>query len=115
MAQQLSTTVATISQFHSFEVALQLQKRHALKTIYSGLARQFLRRYPVDPATLRTFPWFQTPLEAAQRLKFLSPAQSMKLEWIAKTALDRHISRTLPDCHVFRALSGVGLAAGRAA
>ena len=115
MAQQLSTTVATISRFHSFEVALQLQKRKALKTIYSGLARRFLRRYPVDPAALRTFPWFQTPLEAAQRLKFLSPAQSMKLEWIAKTALDRHISRTLPDCHVFMALSGIGLAAGRAA
>ncbi|MBK20651.1 MAG: glycosyl transferase [Rhodospirillaceae bacterium] len=115
MAEQLSTTVATISRFHSFEVALQLQSRQALHSIYSGLARRFLRRYPVDPAALRTFPWYQTPLEAAPRLKLLTPAQSMRLEWLAKTALDRHIARTLPDCHVFMALSGIGLAAGKAA
>lgn len=115
MAEQLTTTIATISRFHSFEVALQLQKRQALKRIYSGLARRFLKRYPVDAGALQTFPWYQTPLEAAQRLKLLSPARSMKLEWLAKTALDRHIARTLPDCHVFMALSGIGLAAGKAA
>ncbi len=56
MAEQLATTVATISRFHSFEVALQLQKRGALKRIYSGLARRFLRRYPVEATALHTFP-----------------------------------------------------------
>jgi len=115
LSEQVKICMATISRFHSFEAALQLQKRDALAAIYSGLARYFLRRYPVHPDALRTFPWIQTPFEVLQRLRMLSTSQGMKMAWLAKKAIDHHISRTMPHSHIYMALSGIGLKSGKAA
>jgi hypothetical protein len=52
----LMATVASISRFHSFELARQLENRQALAAIYTGLARRFVRRYAVRDDRLRSFP-----------------------------------------------------------
>lgn len=115
MAAQLKVTLATISRFHSFEVAGELARRGALAAIFTGLARHFVRHYPLPRDSVRTFPWFQTPLEAAQRLRLLPRRWEQAAAWHAKEALDRHVAGALPDCHVYCALSGVGRESGRAA
>lgn len=115
MARPLQVTLTTISRFHSFEAATQLARRSALAAIYTGLARPFLRQYALAPDLIRSYPWFQTPLEALHRLRMLPPRLAEGAGWHAKQALDRHVARTLPDCHVFCALSSVGLRAGQAA
>lgn len=115
MTEHLRATVATISRFHSFELAIQLEKRNALAAIYTGLARRFVRRYGVAPELLRTFPWIQTPLEIGQRLCPLPASVTRRLALMAHRALDRHVARTLPPCHVYVALAGIGLVSGKAA
>jgi len=115
VSSQLQIASATISRFHSFEVASVFERLGALRAIYSGLARPFLRFYSIAPDHIRTFPWIQTPLEAAQRLRLVPAWLEREAAWRAKQALDRHIARTLPDCHVYMAQSGIGLASGRAA
>ncbi len=115
MAAPLKATIASISRFHSFELARQLENRQALAAIYTGLARRFVRRYGVEESLPRTYPWIQTPLEIAQRVDALPPSLTRRIGRFAHCALDRHIARTLPDCHVYMALAGIGLASGRAA
>ena len=115
MADQLKATVASISRFHSFELARQLQARNALAAIYTGLAKRFVRRYGIEEDLLHSFPWVQVPLEIAQRFDLLSPGMTRRIGHLAHRALDRHVARKLPACHVYMALAGIGLESGRAA
>ena len=115
MPDNLKVTLATISRFNSFELATQLERYQVLSAIYTGFARHFVRSYPIAPEHIRTCPWLQTPLEAAQRLNLMPRRWEEIVGWHAKQALDHHIARTLPSCHVYCALSGVGLASGAVA
>lgn len=115
MSKRLQVTLTTMSRFHYFEAAMQLERRRALAAIYTGFARPFVRGYDLPPSAIRTYPWFQTPLEALHRYGLLSPRLEERAGWHAKQALDRHAARTLPECHVYCALSSVGLQAGLAA
>lgn len=115
MSERLQVTLTTMSRFHYFEAALQLQRRQALAAIYTGFARPFVRRYGLPPDLIRTYPWFQTPLEALHRYGVLSPRWEERAGWHAKQALDRHVASTLPESHVYCALSSVGLKAGQVA
>lgn len=115
MPEPLKVTVATIARFHSFATARQLERCDALAAIYTGFARRFVCDEGIDDACVRTFPWLQTPIEAGQKLGLISPPLARYLAPHAHRALDRHIARTLPDCHAYLALAGVGLESGRAA
>ncbi|MBT5048817.1 MAG: glycosyltransferase family 4 protein [Rhodospirillaceae bacterium] len=112
MSERLQVTLTTMSRFHYFEAALQLERRRALAAIYTGFARPFVRQYALPPRSIRTYPWFQTPLEALHRYGLVPPRWAERAGWHAKQALDRHVARTLPECHVYSALSSVGLQAG---
>lgn len=112
MPDNLQVSLTTISRFHSFEMAAQLERYRVLTAIYTGLARHFVRSYPIAPDHIRTFPWLQTPLEAVQRLGMMPNRWAEVAGWHAKQALDRHVARTLQPCHVYCALSGVGLVSG---
>ena len=115
MPNPLQVTLATISRFATIELAAQLERYHALEAVYTGLARHFVRTTRVAPHRIRTFPWIQTPLEAAQRLNLVSHRVAIEIGWYAKQALDCHIAKTLHPCHVYCALSGIGLASGKVA
>ena len=115
MPDDLKVTLTTISRFHSFEMAVQLERYRSLVAIYTGLARHFVSSYPIASDRIRTFPWLQTPLEAVQRLGLIPRPLAEKIGWHAKQALDRHVARTLQPSHVYCALSGVGLLSGLAA
>jgi glycosyltransferase involved in cell wall biosynthesis len=115
MKDNLQVTLTTISRFHSFEMAAQLERYGSLAAIYTGLARKFVSSYPIAPEHIRTFPWLQTPLEVTQRLGLTPNRWAERAGWHAKQAIDRHVARTLPPCHVYCALSGVGLVSGAVA
>jgi glycosyltransferase involved in cell wall biosynthesis len=115
MVQRLAVTVGTIGRFHSFDLAAQLQRRGLLAAVYTGLPRRNFRGVAVDPARIRSFPWLQTPIALAQRYRLMPRFLYPTLSWWAHQSLDRHMARTLPDCHVLVALSSDGLVAGRAA
>lgn len=115
MANDLQVVLATISRFHSFDMAAQLERYRVLAAIYTGLARRFVRTAAVAPRHIRPFPWLQTPLEAYQRLGMISGRRAEVAGWHARQALDRHVARTLPPCHVYCALSGIGLISGAVA
>jgi glycosyltransferase involved in cell wall biosynthesis len=115
MPDNLQVTLTTISRFHIFEMAAQLERTRSLAAIYTGLARHFVRSYPIAPKRIRPFPWLQTPLEAAQRLELMPKRWAEKAGWHAKQALDRHVARTLQPSHVYCALSGAGLVSGAVA
>lgn len=112
MPDNLKVTLATISRFNIFELAVQLEQHQVLDAIYTGFARHFVRSYPIAPRRIRTFPWLQTPLEVAQRLHLIPRRWEESAGWYAKQALDRHIARTMPLSHIYCALSGIGLASG---
>lgn len=115
MSDNLKVSLATISRFNSFELAAQLERYRVLTVIYTGFARYFVRSGMLPSERIRTFPWFQTPLEGAQRLNIVPRRWAEGAGWYAKQALDWHIARTLPPSHVYCALSGVGLASGAVA
>ena len=107
--------IATISRFHSFELARQMAQQGALAGIYTGFARWVVRDTGVDPKMIRSFPWLQTTIEGLQKLNLLPRVLHRDLSWWAHETLDRHVARNLVPCHVFTALSGSGLHAGRVA
>jgi glycosyltransferase involved in cell wall biosynthesis len=115
MARPLAATLATIGRFHAFDLAAQLDRRGHLAAIYSGYPRRNFRDMAVNPSRIRSFPWLQTPIGLAQRFGVMPPALLRPLDWRSHQLLDRHIARTLPDCHLLWAMSSSGLAAGRAA
>lgn len=115
MPEDLRVTLATISRFNIFELAAQLEKHGVLDAIYTGFARHFVGSYPIASGRIRTFPWFQTPLEAAQRLHLIPRRWEESAGWCAKQALDRHIARTMTSTHIYCAMSGIGLESGAAA
>lgn len=115
MPDNLQVALTTISRFHSFDMAVQLEQRGSLAAIYTGLARQFVQSYPVAPERIRTFPWLQTPLEATQKLGLMPDRWAEEAGWHAKQALDRYVARTLSPTHVYCAMSGVGLISGAVA
>jgi glycosyltransferase involved in cell wall biosynthesis len=102
----------TPSRFHSFELAVRLQKLGRLARIYSGYPMFKLRDTGVDPRFIRTFPWFQTPFHALTRIPWVSQNWFRGWNWHGGEALNRYAARTLPDCGLVTALSGSGSRAG---
>ena len=115
MARPLAVTLGTVGRFHAFDLAAQLDRCGHLVAIYSGYPRRNFRDMAVDPKRIRAFPWLQTPIGLAQRYGLMPPSLLRPLSWWSHQTIDRHIARTLPDCHVLWVMSSGGLAAGREA
>jgi glycosyltransferase involved in cell wall biosynthesis len=117
--EPLRVAVATGGRFHSFDLARQLQRAGALACIHTGYPRFKLRDTGVRPESIDSFPWLTTLYMALIRWSHLPRWVERELAWAANGALDRRFARRIVEgtiaCDVVSALSGGGLAIGRAA
>jgi alpha-maltose-1-phosphate synthase len=95
--------------FHHFDLARQLAKRGALTRFYTGYPRWKLRGEGIPQDRVNTYPWDMTLYMGLLKLGWLRSIWQQPMERRVQDTLDRHVSRTLPDCDVVIALSGSGL------
>jgi glycosyltransferase involved in cell wall biosynthesis len=108
----MNVVLSTIGKFHTFDLARQLHKRGALKTIYSGYPSFKLKKESLPKQSVKTFPYLHAPyMRFAPRY---TPARFL-WEWQDRVWFDRFVAGQLPECDVFCGLSGSGLYSGRRA
>jgi len=108
----MKVVLSTIGKFHTFDLARQLHKRGALKTIYSGYPLFKLKKESLPKQSVKTFPYLHAPyMRFAPRY---TPARFL-WEWQDRVWFDRFVAGQLPECDVFCGLSGSGLHSGRRA
>jgi len=108
----MNVVLSTIGKFHMFDLARQLHKRGALKTIYSGYPLFKLKKESLPKQSVKTFPYLHAPyMRFAPRY---TPARFL-WEWQDRVWFDRFVAGQLPECDVFCGLSGSGLHSGRRA
>jgi glycosyltransferase involved in cell wall biosynthesis len=101
--------------FHHFELAHELAKRGMLKRIYSTFPWKRLQREGLDRQYLKNYPWIHTSQMGLSRLIRVPKALDLHVDRWVRSGLDKYVARTLPDCDVYVALSGSGVASGRKA
>jgi glycosyltransferase involved in cell wall biosynthesis len=108
----MRVVLSTISEFHVYHVARQLERLKLLSHLFTGQPRWKLRRkqLPLDKVT--TFPYFQTLFEALSRMNVTVHPFSTDLNWQCHRTFDQHVARQLPECDIFDALSYNGLKSG---
>ena len=108
----MKVVVSVIGKFHSFDLARELHRRNALEKIFSGYPRFKLRGEHLPEHKVDTFPYVQAAYMGLPRRDLLGHAVNRQWEWLAKTTLDAHVARHLPECDVFVGLSGSALRSG---
>src|ERR1019366_3278836 len=100
--------------FHHFELASQLHAQGKLERIYSTFPWARLRREPVPREMVQTFPLVHPAqmLLIRKRIELPQPL-SWLLDYARVETFDRWVSRRIPDCDAFVALSGSGLISGK--
>ena len=75
--------VITHGQFHSFDLAEQLQDAGRLGAIFTGYPRFKLKNTRVQQELIHTFPWFVTPYLALTRTQLASrwPIAELGMAW----------------------------------
>jgi glycosyltransferase involved in cell wall biosynthesis len=111
----MKVTIAVHGKFHLFELARELHSQGALERLFTGYPRQKLGGENLPMDRVDTFPWLMVPLMVAPRLRLSHRAGMRPLRRMAALTFDHHVRRNLTDCDVLLAISGRGLAAGRAA
>ncbi len=105
-------TVITHGRFHSFDMAEQIQDAGRLAAIFTGYPRFKLTNTRVNPALIRSFPWFVTPYMALLRFGWFPRRPLHEWSWQGGEALNRYAARHLPDCGLVTAISGSGRESG---
>jgi glycosyltransferase involved in cell wall biosynthesis len=106
-------TIVASGRFHCFDLAEQLQQAERLAAIYTGYPLFKLRNTGVDQRYIRSIPWLMTPFLALGRWNVVPRWALAELDWQAKALVERVARRSLPDCEVVIALSGIGLSVGK--
>lgn len=114
-SKTFKVTISTVSRFHSFDLARELETRGHLAAIFTGYPRFILRDTGVSPQLIRTFPWLQAPYMVLLRMPRVPSLLTREWAWWAVETLDRHVARQIPECAVVSALSSAGLHTGRSA
>lgn len=108
----MRVVLSTLGKFHTFDLARQMQRHNALEAIFTGYPSFKLRNERLPGQRIHTFPWLHAPY-----MKLGTRVEGARLwwEWQDRVWFDRHVSRRLPECDIFCALSGAGLNSGRVA
>lgn len=93
--------------FHAFDLARELERHGALRTIYTGYPRRATPRDGMPASRVRTFPWLSVPAAVAGRLGLHRAKRALE-PYVAET-FDRWTARTLDYCDIYHCLSGFGL------
>jgi glycosyltransferase involved in cell wall biosynthesis len=113
--QPLDVVLAVSGVFHHFDLARELRERSSLKAIYSTFPWQRLVRERLPRNLVHTFPWIHTPLMVAERHLRIPAGLSRAISWQVAVTFDTWVTRHLPACDVYVALSGAGVFSGRRA
>lgn len=105
----LRVVQTVLGRFHHFDLARQLHRHGCLRMIFSGYPWWKLRQEGIPRESVRTFPWLMAPLMAKWRYGWRHHRLDRELSLLAAATLDGHVSRNLPECDVFIAISGSGL------
>ena len=108
----MRAVLSTIGTFHTFDLARQLHKRGALRTLFSGYPWFKLKRESLPRERVRTFPYLHAPY---MRLIPRSMPVRQFWEWQDNLWFDRYVAGRLPECDIFCGLSGGALYSGRLA
>jgi glycosyltransferase involved in cell wall biosynthesis len=108
----MNVVLSTIGKFHSFDLARQLHKRGALRSIYSGYPWFKLISERLPRQSVKTFPYLHAPY---MRLAPRYSRVRLFWEWQDRLWFDRYVAGQLPECDVFCGLSGSALYSGRLA
>lgn len=109
----MKVSLSTIGKFHTFDLARQLQQRHALAAIYTGYPAFKLKQEGLPANKIHTFPWLQAPYMALPGLRqALNVGVRQQWEYWAATSFDHYTAGALDECDVFVGLSGAALHTG---
>ncbi len=104
---------ATFGTFHHFDLAAELLRRGHLLRIYSTFPWRRLEREGIPREYVETFPWLHTAEFLAGRYNLLPQALRTYLSHNISTTFDAWITRRIPPCDAYIALSGAGLSSSR--
>jgi starch synthase len=105
----MRVVLSTIGKFHTFDLARQLHKRRALRTIFSGYPWFKLKNEGLPRESVKTFPYLHAP---SMRLNPHFKLVRQFWEWQDKLWFDRYVTGRLPECDIFCGLSGSALSSG---
>lgn len=111
-AKPMRVVLSTIGRFHSFDLARQIHRHGSLQAIFTGYPHFKLTNERLPANKIHTFPWLHAPYMG---FGHWSNSLRRSWEWHDRQWFDRYVSRRIPDCDVFCALSGCGLESGKAA
>lgn len=101
--------------FHHFELALQLERRGHLQSVFSTWPWMRLQREGLPRSKVQTFPWLHLPAMLLLRAGIHNAWLHDHLGYATALSFDRWTLHRLPaDCQVLIAISGSSLATGRA-
>ena len=111
----MRVALSTISKFHTFELARQMERLGVLERLFTGRPRWKLRGEELPATKVSTFPYLQTIFETLGRLGIQRYPLKTELNWQCHQTFDAYVARDLPDCDIFHALSYCGLKSGQTA
>ncbi|MES2091915.1 MAG: glycosyltransferase family 4 protein [Pseudomonadota bacterium] len=111
----MNVVLSVPGKFHTFDLARELHSRQSLGAIFTGYPRFKLQQERIPAEKIHTWPWVQTAYMAMPKRHWLGTRIVREWEWLAKTTLDAHVARHMPDCDVFVGLSGSALRSGKTA
>ena len=108
----MRVVLSTISRFHTFDLARQMERLGVLERLFTGRPRWKCREESLPMDKISTFPYLQTIFEGMCRIGVGTFPLKTELNWQCHQRLDAYVARNLPDCDVFHALSYCGLKSG---
>jgi glycosyltransferase involved in cell wall biosynthesis len=108
----LEVVQAVFGTYHHFDLARELYSRGYLKAIWSTFPWRRLQREGIPRDRVHTFPWIHTPQFILQRRRMIPAGLNWEISWQAGRTFDRWVTRHMPACDAYVAISGAGEASG---
>lgn len=107
----MRVVLSTISKFHTFDLARQMERLGVLERLFTGRPQWKLKHEKL-PEKVSTFPYLQTIFEGLGQLGVQKYPLQKELNWQCHQTFDAYVARHLPECDIFHALSYCGLKSG---
>lgn len=104
---------ATFGVFHHFELARELERRGHLERVFSTFPWRRLQREGVPRDKVEAFPWVHTGQMLLEQRNLLPTSLREIVSYRNATTFDAWLTRRMPPCDAFVALSGAGLKSAR--
>jgi glycosyltransferase involved in cell wall biosynthesis len=111
----MRVVLSTISKFHTFDLARQMERLGVLERLFTGRPYWKIKDEGLPLDKVSTFSPFQTIFEGMGKLGLERYPFKNELNWWCHQSLDEYVARNFPACHVFHALAYCGLKSGQVA